>query len=110
MAGTRGLNCGPSTSSRQRARGVTTLRVSFALLHALQKTTSCQPDIVGAPACTIRSFRAEDTLEIGIHARDDLARDIGVRDCRVAVDERALPSAELLRRHSNAAGALDQFV
>src|SRR6516162_9101950 len=43
------------------------------------------------------SFRAEDALEISIHARDDLARDVGVRDGGVAVGERAPLRAQLFR-------------
>ena len=46
-----------------------------------------------------KSFRAEDALEIGVYARDDLARDIGVRDGGVAVGERAPLRAQLFRRH-----------
>jgi len=56
------------------------------------------------------SFRAEDALEVGIRAHDDLARDIGIGDGSVGEDERASARTSLLRRRSGVAGTLDQFV
>jgi hypothetical protein len=63
----------------------------------------------GAPACPFLSFRAEDALEVGIRTCNDVARNVGIGDCRVAVDERAPLRAQLFRRHDDAAGALDSF-
>ena len=52
------------------------------------------------------SFRAEDALEVGIRAHNDLARDVGIGDGSVGEDERAPARAPLLRRRSGVAGAL----
>src|SRR6266699_175870 len=65
---------------------------------------------LGSAACTIQSFRAENPLEVGARARNDVARDVRILDGCVAVGERAPLRAQLLRRHDDAAGALDQFV
>src|SRR5947209_3749835 len=59
----------------------------------------------------VRSFiRAEYPLEVGIHAHDDVARDVGIRDGSVTENERAPPRTHPLRRHANVAGTLDRFV
>src|SRR6516165_2501061 len=66
---------------------------------------------VGSAGLYVQSlFRAEDALEVGIHAHNDLAREVGIGDGSVGEDERAPARAPLLRRRSSVAGALDQFV
>src|ERR1700720_935831 len=57
----------------------------------------------------VRSFRAEDPLEVGVCARNDVARAVGILDDGVAVGEQAPLRAQPLRRHDGGAGALDQF-
>ena len=55
------------------------------------------------------SFRAEDALEFGIRAHDDVARDVGIGDGSVGEDERAAPRA-LLPGRCTVTRAFDQFV
>src|SRR2546423_1055487 len=57
----------------------------------------------------VHSLRAEDPLEVGVRARDDVARAVGIRDDGVAGEQAPL-RAQPLRRHDDAAGALDQLV
>src|SRR5262249_50277220 len=58
----------------------------------------------------IQSFRAEYPLELGVRARNDLARDVGGPDDCVAADGRAPLRAQLFRRRGNATGAVDRLV
>ena len=54
--------------------------------------------------------RAEDPLEVGIYANDDLARDVRIGEGSVREDERAPPRTLLFRRRRFVAGALGRFV
>jgi len=54
--------------------------------------------------------RAEDPLEVGIDAHDDVVSDIGIGDGSVAEDKRASPRMPLLPRRGSLARALDQLV